>query len=254
MDVFYLILLYIAVILTSYCIGSLNWGYIISKYIYHIDIFKVGSGNAGGTNVGRACGKKAAYAVILLDVLKTVAAVWGCFFIVQATQIKDFILIDINPDYPISTLYYLAGLGVALGHTYPFLTHFRGGKCVACYGGFCLCTNWVLAVLGVIAFLGIYFWKKRVSLSSVLAVILVLLISLTFGILNIYFDTSWAFYFNSSFKMDPSLIHTAFIFVFTAAVIYLHKANIKRLKRHEEPETHFVHKGEKPVADYEEKE
>ncbi len=235
-----LILLYLAAFISSYLLGSISWAIFISKFFYHIDITKVGSGNAGGTNVGRYCGKKAAYAVIVLDVLKTIIATWGWYFIVCATPIKDFIY-NISPSIPLSTIYYLAGISTAIGHSYSIFHHFKGGKCVSCYGGFCLCTNYMLAIIGITIFLITFFVRKRVSLASIIGVISVLICSTIFGITNIYFPSSLKlfYYFNDTFRLDHSYIHTIFIFLFTVFVILKHKSNIKRLATNSEPETHY---------------
>lgn len=240
LQIFCLILIYLASFISSYLLGSISWAIIISKYFYHIDITKVGSGNAGGTNVGRYCGKKAAYAVIILDVLKTVIATWSWFFIVSCTPIKDFIY-NINPNIPLASIYYLAGLSTAIGHSYSIFHHFKGGKCVSCYGGFCLCTNYMLAIIGITIFLIVLAIRKRVSLSSIIGVTCVLIASLAFGITNIYYPNKleWMYYFNNSLRLDPSYVHTIFIFIFTTLVILKHKSNIKRLVNNTEPETHY---------------
>ena len=244
----YLILTYLGVIVSSYLIGSINWGFIISKYIYHIDIFKFGSGNAGGTNVGRACGKKAAYAVIILDVLKTIICIWAWFFIVSTSPLGKYFLTNISSSYPLSTFYYLAGIVVAIGHSFPIYTHFKGGKAVACYGGYALCTNFVMAILAFSIFLIVFFIKKRVSLASIIAASSALLITLVTGIIYIFRPeiASSFYYFNNAYRMDASLIHTAFTFFLTVLVLFLHKANIKRLKDHTEPETHYKHEEKAP--------
>ena len=240
MNIFYLVLLTLGILLSSYLIGSISWATIIAKYFYHIDIHKFGSGNAGGTNLGRACGKKAAYICILLDVFKVVIAVWSWFFILELTPLKDFIY-SINEHLSLGLFYYLGGIGAALGHCFPIFEHFKGGKCVSCYGGFCLCTNYMLAILGFSIFLIIFAIKKKVSLASILGVFIVLLFSITFSTIEYFIpgSTLWMYWFPSSVKLDPSFYFTFYIFVYTILVISLHHANIKRLINKTEPDTHY---------------
>lgn len=239
MNILYYILLFLACGISSYLIGSISSAVLITKYIYHIDIYKVGSGNAGGTNVGRAAGKKAAYATIICDVLKTIIATWGWFFIIEATPLKDFVL-TVSPSIHTSLFYYFAGICVAIGHHYPIFEHFKGGKCVACYGGFCIATNYILTIIGVSIFLMVLLIKKRVSLASLIGVSSVLICSIALAIcFNFYPNISSIFYFNSSLRIDASYYQTIAIAIYTFLVVIFHKANIKRLANNTEPETHF---------------
>ena len=81
MDYFYLALMIIFSVVLGYLFGSISFALIISK-LNGVDLYKVGSGNAGGTNVGRALGKKWAFITIGLDVLKTIIPVWVIYFVI----------------------------------------------------------------------------------------------------------------------------------------------------------------------------
>jgi glycerol-3-phosphate acyltransferase PlsY len=70
------VILQIAAIVLSYLLGSISFSVLLAKAIRGIDIRQHGSGNAGATNTLRILGKGPAIAVLLLDVLKGVAAVW----------------------------------------------------------------------------------------------------------------------------------------------------------------------------------
>jgi glycerol-3-phosphate acyltransferase PlsY len=255
MSIFILILIWLAIVLTGYLIGSISWAVIISYAMYKIDIYKVGSGNAGGTNVGRAAGKKGAVLVIILDALKCLLVFWAWFFIITLSPLGSYIE-QLAPGIQLGFLYYSAGLGAAIGHIFPLYYHFKGGKAVSCFAGFMLGTNWLLCLIGTACFFGVFFWKKRVSLSSITGTILVFVCALVFGILGTFYPDLFAFsfWFFPGPKMDQTWVYSLFVGLYAILVIILHRANIKRLAQRKEPETHFLHKGEKPVANYESKE
>lgn len=106
-------------ILAGYLLGSIPFALVIGKVFYKTDVRKHGSGNLGGTNTGRVLGKKAGIAVIVLDLLKVVLAVWLGTLTSQAAGV-------------------LAGLACCVGHCYPVFAQFKGGKAVATMFGFLL--------------------------------------------------------------------------------------------------------------------
>lgn len=99
----------------GYLFGIFQTGYIYGR-VHGIDIRKYGSGNSGSTNALRVMGKKAGLTVFAGDFLKTVIPCMAvrCIFKNQ-------------PDYAYVYMLYI-GLGVILGHNYPFYLHFKGGK------------------------------------------------------------------------------------------------------------------------------
>ena len=102
----------------GYLFGIFQTGYIYGR-VHGIDIRKYGSGNSGSTNALRVMGKKAGLTVFAGDFLKTVIPCMAvrCIFKNQ-------------PDYAYVYMLYI-GLGVILGHNYPFYLHFKGGKGIA---------------------------------------------------------------------------------------------------------------------------
>ena len=108
----------VSVVIIGYLLGSIPFGVLVAKKM-GVDIYSVGSGNPGATNVLRSIGKPAGYTVFLLDFLKGIlATVW--FNIGFITFTGD------------SNLLALWGLPAAvLGHTYPLFSNFKGGKGVA---------------------------------------------------------------------------------------------------------------------------
>ena len=116
---------FILLISFGYLLGSIPWGYLISK-AKRIDIRKVGSGNIGGTNVLRILGLKWAALVSILDVIKGVIPVYLAInFLVSDWQIA---LVAISP---------------ILGHIFPVWLKFKGGKGVATtFGALFILLGW----------------------------------------------------------------------------------------------------------------
>ena len=118
----------------GYLFGIFQTGYIYGR-VHGIDIRKYGSGNSGSTNALRVMGKKAGITVFLGDFLKTVIPCMAVRFV-----FKD------QPDYAYVYMLYI-GLGVILGHNYPFYLHFKGGKGIAATAGIIFSIDWRLTVL-----------------------------------------------------------------------------------------------------------
>ena len=136
-------------IIASYLIGSVPFGYILTKFFLNKDIRKIGSGNIGATNVLRTGNKIIGYATLLLDVLKAVLPI---------------IFIKINyPEYV-----FISALSVFIGHVFPVWLKFRGGKGVATYVGILCCINIYLGVSFGLVWLITFLIFKYSSLSSLI--------------------------------------------------------------------------------------
>lgn len=146
-------------VILSYFIGNISFSYLLTKVQLKRDIREFGSGNAGTTNVLRVLGKKAAVMVLVGDVLKGVVAVAiGSLF-----GSKELIAI-------------LCGLAVILGHDWPILMNFKGGKGIATSIGVFIVLDTVAALICVSIGLAIIGVKKYVSLGSVIGVAILPLI------------------------------------------------------------------------------
>lgn len=199
----------IIALLIGYCCGIIQSGYIYGK-LNGVDIRDYGSGNAGTTNISRTFGKKAGIIVYLCDCLKSVLSAVIIYFTIGKT----------NPDIEMLLIMY-GGLGVVLGHNFPFYMNFRGGKGIAATSGVILSLvpyNWLIVVIGAATFLGLALTTKYVSLASLIFVTVVLIEMIVFGQLG---------YFNMA---QPHLIE---MYMVTAVITILafirHKENIKRL-------------------------
>ncbi|WP_017718909.1 glycerol-3-phosphate 1-O-acyltransferase PlsY [Kamptonema formosum] len=155
----------IAILLAAYLLGSLPTGYTAAKLLKGIDIREVGSGSTGATNVLRTLGKGPAIAVLLLDVLKGVAAI----VLVRWAYTREAVDMLAAPPVLDSWLPWMvtgAGLAAVLGHSKSIWLGFTGGKSVATSLGILLALYWPvgLATLGVFAI--VIAISRIVSLSS----------------------------------------------------------------------------------------
>ena len=143
----------IAVTIIGYLLGSIPFGVLVAKK-YGVDIYQVGSGNPGATNVLRQIGKTAGYSVFILDFLKgLVATVW---FLLPIFSFSGDITLG------------LWGLPAAiLGHTLPLFAKFRGGKGVATAMGGLLGVMPVCLLIGLLCWVVIFFSTRYVAVASI---------------------------------------------------------------------------------------
>ena len=135
------------IIIVSYFLGSIPFGFLLTKIFLKKDIRTIGSGNIGATNVLRAGNKTIGYTTLILDVLKA---------IIPLLFIKIYYI-----EY-----LYISSLCVFLGHVFPIWLKFKGGKGVATYIGILCCINLYLGILFGIVWLITFFIFKYSSLSS----------------------------------------------------------------------------------------
>jgi len=143
----------------GYLLGSLPFGYLVAR-AHGVDIFKVGSGNPGATNVKRVLGSKAGNTVFALDAVKgAVAAAWPMLPFVHSADTRIMGLVGV--------------IAAVLGHSFSMFTKFKGGKGVATAAGGLVILIPLASLIGVVVW-ALTFWITRyVSLGSVLAAIAV---------------------------------------------------------------------------------
>ena len=140
----------ILIIFFSYLVGSIPFGYILTKFFLKKDIREIGSGNIGATNALRTGNKIIGYSTLALDISKA---------------ILPLIFININfPEY-----IFVSSLCIFLGHVFPAWLKFKGGKGVATYLGILFCINITFGFIFSVTWLLIFFVFKYSSLSSLLA-------------------------------------------------------------------------------------
>jgi len=146
-------------IVLAYLIGSIPTSVWVSEYFFDIDIRDYGSGNPGATNTYRVLGPKWGTIVMIVDMIKGIAAV------------KLALLLPYYADSPTALLNLQMGLGLGavLGHVFPIWADFRGGKGVATLFGLVLGISPWTALCCVGVFILVLYLTRFVSLSSILA-------------------------------------------------------------------------------------
>ncbi len=183
-------------LVVGYVFGCFSTGYVIGK-INKIDIRNFGSGNAGTTNAMRTLGVKAGVLTFIGDALKAIIPLLIIRFIIFSES--DMILL----------LLLYTGLGVVLGHNFPFWLNFKGGKGIAVTGGVMLAFDWRLGLIAFGVFMTLTFITKYVSIGS-------MVMSLLFPI--------WMLI------MYPGDVHMLLLSLgYTILALIKHRTNISRL-------------------------
>ena len=158
------------IIIFCYLLGSIPFGFLLTKIFLKKDIRNIGSGNIGATNVLRTGNKLIGYSTLVLDILKA---------IIPLIFIKIYYIEFI----------YVASLCIFLGHVFPIWLKFKGGKGVATYIGILCCINLYLGISFGIIWLITFFLFKYSSLSSLIG-------SLSVPIINFFiFNDEIIFFF-----------------------------------------------------------
>ncbi len=151
---------FLLVALVSYLLGCFNGAVIVSKYILRDDVRNHGSGNAGLTNFHRTFGSKLAAVVISCDALKAVLSVLFGVWVLGD-------LIGRGSEYMIAIGKLWGGLFCLLGHSFPAMFQFRGGKGVLSGGVVALMMDWRIGLIAWIGFLILVLLTRWVSLGSI---------------------------------------------------------------------------------------
>ena len=139
----------IVICLISYLMGSIPFGFILTKIFLKKDIREIGSGNIGATNALRTGNKVLGYSTLILDILKA---------IIPVLYIKFYF----------SEFIYISSLCVFLGHVFPIWLKFHGGKGVATYVGILFALDIYLGLLFTFVWFFIFIISKFSSLSSLI--------------------------------------------------------------------------------------
>ena len=190
-----------AVVVLGYLLGSCPWGYWLVLVFKHEDIRRSGSGNIGATNVWRRYGRWLGLPVVLLDVAKGfVPALVGVVYVSHLCAI-------------------VAGAAAMLGHVRPlFLKFEKGGKAVATCGGVFFGVAPLVALAAGIVWVLAFIVSRYASVASVAAAITLPVAAAAIG-------------------YPTSVI--VFAGLACAAVVFLHRANLRRLRAGTENRFHF---------------
>lgn len=182
--------------LIGYFLGNLNGAFIMYKLLTGGDIRKSGSGNAGLTNFMRNFGPAKGIWVLIIDIVKALAACW----------LGKILLAPVG--YGMEGLM-VGAVAVSLGHDFPALLGFHGGKGIVCGFSVALCADWRCALIILAVFAICLYITRYVSLSSVL------------GAAAFCVSFLWL-HWNEPFVAAMGV-------VIGLLAIFMHRANIKRL-------------------------
>ena len=132
--------------------GSIPFGFILTKFFLKKDIRDIGSGNIGATNALRAGNKLIGYTTLVLDISKAV---------IPVIYVKIY--------FP--ELIFIASLCAFLGHVFPIWLKFKGGKGVATYVGILFSINILLGTIFIVSWMIVFISTKYSSLSSIIGAI-----------------------------------------------------------------------------------
>lgn len=199
-----------ALLVGGYILGSCPWGYWLVRAFRGEDIRREGSGNIGGTNVWRVYGWRLGLPVVVLDTAKGFVPAF-----VGALVVSDLAGV-------------LAGSAAMVGHSRPlFLKWQRGGKMVATAGGAFLGVAPLVGAVGAVVWIAVFVLFRYASLASMLAAVSLPIAAALLG-------ESW-----------PVIVFAA---IAAVAIIFLHRANIARLRSGTENRFRF-RRPAKPVAE-----
>lgn len=193
-------------VIAAYLIGSVNFAVIFANAFLKKDVRKLGSGNAGTTNVMRTAGFLPGALTFVCDALKGFAASFG------GKMVFELIAENTSEEWAVPVYgAYLCGLACLFGHVFPVFFQFKGGKGVATsVGVYAVCSPIAIAV-GLAVFAVTVLVSKMVSLGSVFAAVTVVVLSILLH------------------SGGPELIPAVLSIAMGVLVIVKHKDNIKRL-------------------------
>jgi acyl phosphate:glycerol-3-phosphate acyltransferase len=189
-------------IFIAYLLGSIPTALIISKKFFGIDIRDYGSGNMGATNTFRVLGSKYGTIVMIVDILKGMAAV----------ALFNFLPFYIHNELHRTNLMIGLGLAAVLGHVFPIFANFKGGKGVATLFGMILAVQPLVALACVGVFLFVLYLTRYVSLSSMLGAVM-----LPISVLWIW--------------NEHEVLYRIFALLVAVLVIVTHQKNISKILR-----------------------
>ncbi len=185
----------------GYLLGSIPFGYLISKLFGVKDIRTIGSGNIGATNVWRAAGPLAGMLVLIGDVGKGIVAVIIASLLSPASDTAEYFKL-------------LSGLAAIGGHIFPIFLNFKGGKGVNTALGIMLLLLPQETLLALAVFIIVVAISKYISLGSMIAGVAFFLILVVEYLAHLAY-------------VHPIYLPTSFLLALL--IIYTHRANIKRL-------------------------
>lgn len=193
----------------AYLLGSIDTGILVSRFLYHDDVRKYGSGAAGMTNMLRTFGKKAAALTAFGDVLKGVLAVcigrWLFTLMPESTTLSPYLAV------------YLAAIFAIIGHLKPLYFGFKGGKGVLVAAGAILAVQPVLLPVLALIFLACLLPTGMVSLGSITMAAAYPVLTLVYSLLR-------------GLPTQDVVVCTVGAAIVGGMVIWMHRTNIQRIR------------------------
>ena len=187
---------FLITVVVGYFLGNLNGAFVMYKLLTHEDIRKSGSGNAGLTNFMRNFGPGKGIWVLVIDIGKAVlACLLGKFLLAPLGYGMEGLMVG--------------AVAVSLGHDFPALLGFHGGKGIVCGFSVALCADWRCALIILAVFALCLAVTRYVSLSSILGAV-----GFCISFLLLHYN-------------EP--VVAALGVVIGLLAIFMHRANIKRL-------------------------
>lgn len=196
-------------VVTAYLLGNLNGSVCISALMSNDDVRQHGSGNAGLTNFFRSYGSWSTLLVMAVDVIKTLVACYSAGFIMAHFGLYREGLV-------------VGAVAISLGHDFPALLGFKGGKGILCGFIAALVLDWRIALVMLAVFVVAFWITRYVSLGSVLGA---LTFSVGFAIVH------WGDW----------VVCAGGVFLGLLA-IFMHRSNIVRLFKGTESRVHLIHR------------
>lgn len=213
MQIIYIILL----VLLSYILGSIPTGLILGKVFKGIDIRQHGSGNTGATNAVRVLGFKIGIWAFIFDFLKG-GFVMGLLWVFKWEQF--YILGVFNTEI-------LYGFVAVIGHVYPVYIGFKGGKAMATSAGVILFIEPLIALAAIITFVAVFLKNRIVSVASLSAAGITLLLMIIRPVLYSLFPDFFAGLTNKG--LETYALESLVIVLIAVLIFYRHISNLKKL-------------------------
>jgi glycerol-3-phosphate acyltransferase PlsY len=192
-------------VIISYLLGSRPTAVWVGKIFHGIDVREHGSGNAGATNVIRVLGWTSGIPVMIIDIAK------GWF----AAYLPILLHLAGPGSAQLVNIQIITGLTSIVGHVYPVLAGFKGGKGVGCTVGVLIALHPLLTLSCLGVFLSVLLVTGYVSVAS-------MSMGIAFPVLLFTLFDSPSFYFK------------IFSLIMAVVIIATHRKNIKRLLKGEE--------------------
>jgi glycerol-3-phosphate acyltransferase PlsY len=186
-------------ILIAYLLGSIPFGYLLTRFATGKDVRDSGSGNIGATNVMRTAGRELGIATLVLDAAKGFLAVWIAG-----------VLTDGQEGWMAN-----AALAVMAGHAFPVFLKFKGGKTVA-------------------TFIGAFAWLTPVPLFSALLVFAIV-VAATHYISAGSLLAAATFPLGVWIILHPSITVVLASIIAAGFIVYRHRSNLSRIREGTEP-------------------